>query len=257
MPFRPLAPGPGGLAAFVLRLAVSVCSLSLLANATARAGEAIPVAIRFHAGSDLEMVKDGVTMRSWVTERQIRDVVLPEVNRIWRPAGIVFVLDAVERVRTLRPANRQHLLEEIAASTRDEDGESDPERIRKLGELLAFGDEAPPPLRVYFVPYLGEASQGNTKRKRGRVVVGEWTDKPSKGRGPPERCALSESGDFVRGSLGRTIAHELGHALGLSHPDKTTQTEFGRLMGGRKPGYRLTPPEISVARSAAEALARR
>ena len=37
--------------------------------------------------------------------------------------------------------------------------------------------------------------------------------------------------------------------LGLSHPDKHTQSVFGRLMGGRRPGYTLTSDEITTALS--------
>jgi hypothetical protein len=53
------------------------------------------------------------------------------------------------------------------------------------------------------------------------------------------------------GSLARTIAHELGHNLTLVHPDKSIRPETGRLMGGSKQGYALTPEEIAKARQSA------
>ena len=52
-------------------------------------------------------------------------------------------------------------------------------------------------------------------------------------------------------SIARTCAHELGHNLLLQHPDKTTQTKFNRLMGGRRSGYQVTAEEISLARQVA------
>lgn len=70
-----------------------------------------------------------------------------------------------------------------------------------------------------------------------------WTDKPSRGRKPPQQVKLLEPQPFAVGSLSRTIAHELGHIVGLRHPNKAQQTRFGRLMGGRKPGENLTRRE--------------
>lgn len=53
------------------------------------------------------------------------------------------------------------------------------------------------------------------------------------------------------GSLARTIAHELGHNLGLNHPPKKEGGTTGRLMGGKVQGYTLTPEEITKARTIA------
>ena len=65
------------------------------------------------------------------------------------------------------------------------------------------------------IPYLGGTSQGNTSPRQRRILLGEWTDKPSHGKRPPEKCLLVEAGDFQRGSFSRTVAHELGHILGF------------------------------------------
>ena len=53
------------------------------------------------------------------------------------------------------------------------------------------------------------------------------------------------------GSLARTIAHEIGHNLGLLHPDKSVVSPVGRLMGGANQGYALTAEEIAKARETA------
>ena len=48
-------------------------------------------------------------------------------------------------------------------------------------------------------------------------VVGIWSNKHNRG-GNPEKTLLKENHDlFVRGSLSRTISHELGHVLNLTH----------------------------------------
>jgi len=179
------------------------------------------------------------------------------VNRIWRVADIAFRLDAVGPASTRHPPDRRERIDAIVNARRDADGESDPERIRHLGELIAFAPAVAGMVDVYLVPYLGEASQGNTKRSLRRVFVAQWTDKASKGRRAPERFQLAETGAFTRGSLGRTVAHELGHVLGLRHPDKHADGGTGLLMGGRSPGYALTAEDIAKARRRADKLARR
>jgi hypothetical protein len=230
--------------------------LMLASIGLAHAAPSITVPVRVHIVRDLVMPKEGLAMQSWVTDQQVRDVILPEVNRIWRAADIAFRLDTVGDAATRRPPDHRERIHAVVTAQRDADGESDPERIRHLGELIAFTPGAAGTVDVYLVPYLGEASQGNAKRSLRRVFVAQWTDKASKGRGLPERFQLTERGAFVRGSLSRTVAHELGHVLGLRHPDKRDAVA-GLLMGGRMPGEALTAEEVAKARRKAARLARR
>lgn len=232
---------------------IAALSLAGLAHAE----PVITVPVRIHVVRDLVMPKDGLAMQSWVTERQVRDVILPEVNRIWRAADVAFRLDAVGQVPTRSRPDRRELIDAVVDAQRDADGESDPERIRRLSDLIEFVSGTPGTVDIYLVPYLGEASQGNTKRSLRRVFVAQWTDKSSKGRRAPERFQLTEPGAFEQGSLSRTVAHELGHVLGLRHPDKGGDALTGLLMGGRSPGYRLTDDEVAKARRRAAKLARR
>jgi hypothetical protein len=91
----------------------------------------------------------------------------------------------------------------------------------------------------------GGTSQG-TACKGARILLGEWTDKPSGGKLPPQKCLLVEPEPFVKGSFGRTMAHELGHILGLHHPK---EREVPQLMGGG--GYILTEEQKNTAREKA------
>lgn len=249
MPNRHASRPTGTRARSRVRECLAALCLTLSAFAPAVHAEAIVrVPVRFHIVTDLPMKKDGLVMRSWLTEQAIRHTVLPEVNRIWARADIAFELESVVRASALAPPDRDRLVRHIVGAHRNSDGESDPARIRSLQRLVDFSGEHPSAVNVWFVPYLGEASQGNTRRKLRRVFVGEWSDKASKGRQRPEKFQLIESAPMHKGSLSRTVAHELGHVLGLGHPDKGSQQVFGLLMGGRRAGYDLTRDEIETAR---------
>ena len=78
-------------------------------------------------------------------------------------------------------------------------------------------------------------------------VVGTWTNKHN-GGGIPEKTLLKESqNSFIRGSLSRTISHEIGHVLGLNHNECNSKC----LMGGGSNGYSLTTAQINTARLSA------
>lgn len=231
-------------------------SLSLLACAmSAQAVDGlIDVSVKFHIVTGLPMVKHDLTMSSWIEPSEIQNIILPEINRIWQPAGIRFSASAIVKHQALNPPNRDKLIRSIANARRDSSGKSDPKRIKKLNRLIDESHHQPKMVNVYFVPYLGEKSQGNASRKRLRIFVGQWSDKASKNSKAPQKFQLVEPLPFRKGSLSRTTAHELGHLLGLRHPDKNTQIIFGRLMGGRKAGYLLTREEIAIARESANNL---
>ena len=209
------------------------------------------IPVNVHIVQNMDMQKGDVTMTSWVKSAHIREVVIPEVNRIWGRANIRFVLNNVSKTKALSPPNKDMLLDYVVNAKRDMKGKSDPKRIKKLNRLIDYSAENKQEINVYLVPYIGEKSQGNAKRKAKRVLLGMWTDKYAKGS-PPRKVKLLEQKPFKHGSLARTFAHELGHILGLVHPNKRDQTIKGRLMGGRRPGYILTKPEINIARDNAK-----
>ena len=214
----------------------------------------IPLTVRFHVVTKLEIPKGTHHLKSWISEDELKNKVLPEVNRIWKAANISFNLDKVVFTPSLNPADKKQITGYIANAERDDEGKADPERIKLLSNLINFDNENSDAINIYFVPYLGEASQGHAKRKLKRVFIGQWTDKQSKGKSAPERFKLVEKGPFKEGSVARTVAHEIGHILNLKHPEKEKQTQFNLLMGGKKAGYELTKKEIEQARRKATRL---
>lgn len=233
---------------------VALASVIILSSFGAKAAadlETITVPVRFHIVTDMIMVKDGLEMQSWASQDDIENTILPEVNRIWRPAGIQFEVETIIEHDALDPPNKQELIDYIVESHRNSEGRSDPERITKLNELINWDLHGDDVINVYLVPYLGETSQGNARRRIKRAFVTQYSDKASRAKQPPKKFQLTEPLPFKEGSLSRTVAHEIGHIFRLGHPDRKTQTVFGMLMGGRKSGYDLTQENIETAREAA------
>ena len=213
--------------------------------------ELIVLKVRFHLPSGIMMESKGQKMTVWVTTENIKGSLLPEINRIWRPAGIQFEIESIEEYEAIKPANSDKLLREIIDSHRDEDGHSDDTRLPKIKQFFTPAKKHPTAHNVFFFPYLGQTSQGNARFKGNELFVGVWTDKPTKAKKPPQKTLLNEPEPFKIGSLGRTLAHELGHNLGLKHPPKEDMVPY-RLMGGTTQGYLLTKEEIKTSRDEAK-----
>ena len=212
----------------------------------------IQIPVHFHLVADLLMAKREVAMMPWLTPEQVAKTVLPEINRLWSVAQIEWKLSGVS-LATTRSEGRAEVMAYVLNAVRDSEGHSDPERVKKLLSLFPLEKNDPQAVNVYVVPYLGGTSQGHALPGRKLVLVGQWTDKPSRGKRPPEKCLLIENGPFQQGSFSRTVAHELGHVLGLKHPEPGAPP-FHRLMGGNDPGNDLTDDEKATARKAAAAL---
>jgi hypothetical protein len=206
--------------------------------------EKLALRVRIHLTTGLSMTKKGVNMTNWITPNMIEEKVLPEVNRIWSQANVEWILDGILNCPT-KETDREEVIAYVLATQRDSEGHGDPERIQKYLSILPIDQEEDRVVNIYAVPYLGGTSQGNAC-KGARILIGEWTDKPSGGNLPPQKCLLVEPEPFVKGSFGRTMAHELGHILGLSHPK---ERGIPQLMGSG--GYILTEEQKDTAQKKA------
>jgi len=212
----------------------------------------IRLPLRFVILRGLPVTVKGVKLDSWITSNQLARVVVPELNRIFRPARIEWALESVvdQFISPAEVAAKQKDLQTILTSpATDEDGEKS-DRNPLIRTFFAPALAHPVAHTMHLFPYHGPQGQGfslvNSNVGGHLAYLCEWTDRPSRGTRPPQRTLLVEPPPFVIGSLGRTCAHEAGHLLKLKHA-----TEPGGIMGGPKRGYALVKTEITTAREAA------
>ncbi len=214
--------------------------------------------LRVHLMRDITMSVQGVSMQTFVSENDVRSIILPEVNRIWSPAGVSWSIESVINESVIKNSDYEAGLDIIESASRDDSGHSDDARLLPLYKMMnpqyraTSASNRTNLLHVYIFPFIGNTSQGNSMQGQfqANTVVGAWTNKFNGGRAP-QRTSLTESwSSFQRGSLSRTIAHEVGHVLGLNHGECPTKCLMGAVSGGTN-GYTLTSTQISVARATA------
>jgi len=205
----------------------------------------IELNLRIHIMTDIVMTHStGTTMNSWVTPKDVKETILPEINKIWEQAGIFWLIESIIEEDVVKGNSYEESINFIVNTKRDSNGSSNPARLPHLFSLMqpknmSTEDELGRNLfHIYLFPFIGNTSQGNAMRDFNfHSVVGTWTNKFN-GGGIPEKTLLKENQNvFERGSLSRTISHEIGHVLNLSH----NQCSFGCLMGGKESdGYFLS-----------------
>ena len=222
-----------------------------LAAAANAADEILTLPIRFHIAKDVTMNVKGQEMDMWVTPDEIEKTVLPEVNRIWAQADIRFTIERCQAEPLLPVESRDEALRYVEKFKRGDEATEGNKRVESIDQLFDPKERHPTVLNVYLFPFIGSTYQGYARLGGTHAVCSAWTDKPFGGKKPPVKTLLVEAEPMKVGSLARTIAHELGHNLGLVHPPKDEPDPTPRLMGGRKQGYGLTPEEIATARQTA------
>lgn len=213
----------------------------------------IALNLRIHIMTDITMVHPtGWVMESWVTPKDVSETIIPELNSIWEKAGVHWNVESILEEDVVKAETYQESLVYIVNAKRDADGRSDPERLPHLYSLMQPEHRSTTEqlgknlFHIYLFPFIGNTSQGNAMSGFNyHSVVGTWTNKHN-GGGVPEKTLLTESqSSFNRGSLSRTIAHEIGHVLNLNHNECNNSC----LMGGiNSDGYLLTEGQIITSR---------
>lgn len=192
----------------------------------------------------------GVSMNAWVSSSNVTQSILPEVNNIWSDTNVYFEVESIVQESINEYSGYEGDIDFIVNTERDEEGRSDPNRLPLLYDLMdpayrsSNSELNTELLHIYIFPFIGNTSQGNAMSGYDyHTVVSCWTNKFN-GGDKPEKTLLTEShSDFDRGSISRTIAHEIGHVLGLSHSCNDC------LMDGS--GYELLDEQISTVESKA------
>jgi hypothetical protein len=146
-------------------------------------------------------------MEVWVKPTDLTRPVLDEVNRIWKPAKIRFVVERAQAEPLLKPAGFGELLRNIENAKRGEEEVAGSGRTANIAKLLDPAQRHPAAHNIYLLPYIGATYQGYATMRGKQVVIGVWTDQPSRGEKPPVKTLLIEPEPMKVGSLARMIAH--------------------------------------------------
>lgn len=208
----------------------------------------IRLPLAFHIPKSFVQYKGNKPLPMWLSCADTA-ILFYEINRIWKPVGIRFTFHGCY-ISSNKPTKQQekalHVLEE---SNREMEEESPELNNRRKSAIKILSEQMPTNIptafNAHFVPYMGETRQGNAVGGHTTVCCGVWTDKPSRGVWPPQKTLLSEPHQFYEiGSLGRTLAHELGHCLGLQHNDNGFKSP--NIMNNPD-GYGFTREQIDTA----------
>ena len=150
----------------------------------------ISLPLRVYLVNGVEMRKDGVSMRTWITPKEVEETLIPEINRIWRVAGIQWTLECVIDQPVAEIPDQREAIAYVQNSSRQADGEIGRKRVTTIQDLSGIKDRHPVVHNLYLFPFLGSTYQGFATVSGNTAFLGTWTNKPSRGKKPPQRCLL-------------------------------------------------------------------
>merc|ERR1719261_1892125 len=196
--------------------------------------------VDFHLAPNMAVNVGLRHLNSWIDESDVTGALIKDVNAIYKDACIRFVATVTTEHCVGRA--RQHSCASVAGldATQTSSGTFTSHRATKVivetqyrssqtTKFLvrdAVYSQLPTTnwdvvnhkeFHVWLVPYIGKQSQGRANRARkwgAAVTIGLWSDKYTSS---PVRRAISGAHHRKEGSLATTVAHELGHTLGLHH----------------------------------------
>ena len=192
-----------------------------------------------------------ISMDSWVSSANVTDSLIPEMNLIWDRAKIHWNIESIIEEEMVVDSNYNVAVNYIVNTSRDDSGAADPNRLPYLYGLMQPGNRSTAHelgtnlFHLYLFPFIGNTSQGNAMAAYGfHTVIGVWSNKHTSTDSPEKSYLTENHSKFVRGSLGQTMSHEVGHVLNLNHNECSNC-----LM--QSDGYTITSSEITVARAQA------
>jgi hypothetical protein len=211
---------------------------SSLAHSADKQAAVYTVPIRVHLITGTEFKEGGKKIDLWLTAADFNKSVLPEMNRIWKPAGVQWKVESV----VVEPAKKAPDFQQTIASIVN----CDKVDMKSLQSFFPSQSQLPNHINLYLMPRIG--AENGVAGLGGKVaVVGIWR-KPG---GTLQRAPLVTCQPPLV-SVAKTCAHELGHNLGLKHPDPQLRNRL--MIAG--PGLELTPEEIDTARKRVAILAK-
>jgi hypothetical protein len=214
-------------------------------NFEASSNETINIDLKFYSLNDVVMKRKNLEMKSWIAEDDIKKIV-ECVNNIYERNFkkykvypiIQFNYISLTKLNVLStPGNKdiKKKINFIVKSTRN-DGEVKKKKLKKyiqsfFGKKIIKSNDRMKNINIYFVPFYGNTRQGfayysKSSPYKKDVFLSEWTNKDNLGQQPHKRNLLPKK--YVTGlgyfnSLCKTLGHEIGHVLNLTHHKKPKQ----------------------------------
>ena len=170
---------------------------------------------------NMDMNVKGVEMKSWIDSDDVEDV-FEEINTLFfNKVGIEWEINEIN----IYDAPEDSQLDYISELTRDTDKYPNTKRMEAYTSLIPEGKYRKEFNNIYFTTFNGNTRQGKANaNKKNRTIdveddihftmIGTYSNKQNKGGKPVKRKLLHEDGEP---SISFTVAHELGHVLGLNH----------------------------------------